>query len=939
MNNHIQKIYAHLFKISAVVLVAVPAIVTSCKKESDAEYLHRTDRLSFKVDKYGADYDLWHEGCATRAANDTVQNSETESLCIPTAIALEGDSTSDTLFIHTLVSNEFVTGADADASAYFSAGAGADSGTGVGAGADSGIYADAMTKGITKSAPVDADSFYDSFGVFASTYTGTWNESSKPYYMRNVAVTKSSGWTTDYLWPKAAGSKIRFFAYAPYNGDGISFSDSNMHGVPTIEYTVPQNVEEQSDILVAETPEIDCNAIAPVSLRFRHALSAVRFVVGDDAVSSTIKSISVKGVYNSGKCKIQSIPVWEHSTTKSDYSLNVNKVITGISGETITAPMQTFMMLPQTLPVGATIEIIYNDGTDHLLRADISKSSWKPGKTYTYKITNSSILWESVLEISGETEVTFRGGDVDFNILSYKEDSKGRRAAVSWVSEFSIDGGATWSKSAPNWLSGFPTVGSGGSIVESYGNIGIAANTEGETSFDDILRNTEPVADNYNLSNSTGGSLIENTANCYIVNAPGRYLLPLVYGNGIKDTEANFDAYAPMTSGTNVLSTFVNHLGNEITSPVIHENENCEPAKAMLIWQDAKDLVTDVTLANDKTALIFNIKRENIRQGNAVVAVYDVEGLAMWSWHIWVTPYIPGIDADRDNAMKDKTVTNRDDVEYTMMPFNIGWCCTNAAIFSPRNVMVRITQKGVASPKSAILKYTQEGGVDINDSESLRDGNCTYYQWGRKDPFMPAIGSETKTWYDNKGYIHTGILTCDFGTDIEACVRDYITSPAIMSSSQMDECYCNLWSAFSNGENADETQIVKTIYDPSPVGYCVPPPAAYSSFSFTGKDSYLLENLNVDGEFDNGFNFYCSKMNPDKTWNLNAGVITFPAVGYRSVDGGKVTYAGTTGLYWTAITRFYRWGSYFLGFDASHVNPREQGPTNMALPVRPVRER
>ena len=907
MNNHIHKISAHLLKISAVVLIAVPAIVTSCKKESDAECLRRSDRLSFKVDKYNADYDLWHGGCPTRVANDTVPNSETEAPyiqethCLPQAIAHREGSGSDTLFIHTLVFNEFATE--------------------------------------TKAVSVNADNFYDSFGVFASTYTGVWDESSKPYYMHNVEVTKSSNWTTTYLWPKAGGSKMRFFAYAPYNGRGISFSDSDMGVIPTLEYTVPQNVEEQLDILVAETSEIDCKAAVPVSLHFRHLMSAVRFVVGDDAVSSTIKSISIKRVYNSGKCRMQGIPVWEPGETKAEYSLTVNKVITGISGETISAPAQTFMMLPQTLPEGATIEILYNDGTDHLLKADISKSSWEPGKTYTYKITNSGILWESVLEIGGESEVTFRGGDVDFNILSYKKDLRGRKAAVSWDSEFSTDGGITWFKSAPNWLFGFPTSGSGSLDIERYGNIGIAANTQGETSFDDILRNTKSVAGTYNLSNSTGGPLIENTANCYIINAPGRYLLPLVYGNAIKDAEANFDAYAPMTGGAKVLNTFLNHLGNEITSPVIFENENCEPAKAMLVWQDAKDLVTDVALAKDKTSLLFNIKRENIRQGNAVVAVYDSEGLIMWSWHIWVTPYVPGIEADRYNAMKDKIVTNRNDLEYTMMPFNIGWCCTNAAIFSPRTVMVRVTQKGVASPKTAILKYTQEGGVNINDSESLREGYCTYYQWGRKDPLMPAIGPETKIWYDNSGYMHTQILTYDFGTDVEACVSNYIISPAIMSSSQMTDSYYNLWSALSNSESAGETEVVKTIYDPSPVGYCVPPLAAYNSFSFNGANNYLMENLNVDGEFDNGFNFYCNKMGPDKTLNPDGGVITFPAVGYRSMDAGKVTYVGSTGLYWTSTAKFNGWGSFFLGFDSLHVNPREQCPVNMALPVRPVKER
>lgn len=65
----------------------------------------------------------------------------------------------------------------------------------------------------------------------------------------------------------------------------------------------------------------------------------------------------------------------------------------------------------------------------------------------------------------------------------------------------------------------------------------------------------------YNLANQTnGGSTDENTANCYVVNAPGYYSFPLVYGNAIKNGTANTSAYistAPPAS--DILSNFINH--------------------------------------------------------------------------------------------------------------------------------------------------------------------------------------------------------------------------------------------------------------------------------------------------------------------------------------------------------------------------------------------
>lgn len=900
MNSFIHRISAYSLKISAIILIASAVIITSCKKESASEFPHTKDRLSFKIAEYSKESDLWQNAHHTKAAGKAAPHTKS-------VVAMHGESALDTLFIHTSVSN----------------------GIEIGKGKDK--------EPATKSKPIDSGDFHDSFGIFASTYFGKWNESVMLDYMYNVAVTKSSGWTTDYLWPKVSDGKIRFFAYAPYNAKGVSFPGGKLYGRPLLQYTVPQSVEEQVDLLIAETQEFECSAAVPVSLPFKHIMSAIKFVVGNDVISSTIKSVSIKGVFNSGSCKIEDTPVWTLEATKSDYSQNVDKTIDGTVGEAVTSPEQTFMMLPQTLPAGATIEIVYNDGVDRILRADISSKRWEMGMTYIYKITNTNILWESVLEISDEMHVPCGGGEVSFNIYSYREDEYGRMEPLPWSSEFSTDGGETWSSSAPDWLKGFPTNGNGSLDVAYYDNIIVVANTDGETTFDDMLKRAEPVTGNYNLSNSTGGPLIENTANCYIVNAPGRYLVPLVYGNGIKNRVTNFEAYRSTAGGSNILGTFLNHLGNEITSPVIHENENCEPGGAILLWQDAEDLITDVNLSQDKTALVFNVKRETIKQGNAVVAVFDTDGIVMWSWHIWVTPYIPNLDADVDNIMRDKVVTNRSNLKYTMMPFNIGWCCTKASIFSQRTVLVRIAQKGTKNTKSALLKYVQEGGID-KDSESLRVGNCTYYQWGRKDPMLPAIGSNTKTWYDNMGYAHTEISTYDFGSAIKTCIGNQISSPHTMNSSTIQDGYYNLWSSSNNKGSGTEKKVVKTIYDPSPVGYCVPPPAAYNGFSFFGKQIYMLENLNVDGEFSNGFNFYCNKMNTDKTKDPYGGVITFPAVGYRSSSAGNVVYAGCSGLYWTAIPLSYLSESYSLGFTSSSVTPAGECHNEFALPVRPVRE-
>ncbi|MDR0908101.1 MAG: fimbrillin family protein [Rikenellaceae bacterium] len=238
----------------------------------------------------------------------------------------------------------------------------------------------------TRAAAVGVSNFYDSFGVLTYVYSGSWSEAiCTPSYMYNVAVTRASNWTTSYEWP-ASDSKVRFFAYAPYNASGVALSSESVTGTPTLTYTVPSAVASQNDLLVAASGEIAGRSSASATLSFSHALTAVRFASKN--ILGTITKVSLKGVYSTATMAIGS-GVWSNLSTPVTFSQTLSTTVTGTLGEEITSDEATFMMLPQTLPAGAEIEIVYtnNSGVVDTLSASIGGGVWGNGsKQITYNI-------------------------------------------------------------------------------------------------------------------------------------------------------------------------------------------------------------------------------------------------------------------------------------------------------------------------------------------------------------------------------------------------------------------------------------------------------------------------------------------------------------------------------------------------------------------------
>ena len=445
--------------------------------------------------------------------------------------------------------------------------------------------------------------------------------------------------------------------------------------------------------------------------------------------------------------------------------------------------------------------------------------------------------------------------------------------------------------------------------ADDNSSVTIAAQTERNDS-NEILRQTPSINTTsghtpYNLSNPTGAATVQNTANCYVINAPGQYSLPLVYGNAVKNGAANPSAYTSSASGANVLQKFINHTGAAITDPYIYNNANCVPSNATLVWQDAPNLVTDIALSSDKHSITFDVAQATIREGNAVIAVRNASDQIMWSWHIWVTDYKLGDDL--------KTVTYSG--THKMLPVNLGWC--DGTKYPGRQQRAVLTQDKTGFSDDILFTQT----------ENVVPGNNPYFQWGRKDPMLPAANATNKTWYDAAGTSSTALATASWSTGNAAITNGILNPGTFCINSYMDQMYNNLWAIDNNATSENLATSSKTVYDPCPTGYKVPVNNAFRAFTTTGGNTSTASQINGTWNATSaGRDFKCEE-----------GSVFFPASGCR-YSSGALGVVGSYGYYWSAVPYSTIRGRY-LNFNSTYVNPlNSSNYRSFGYPVRPVRE-
>lgn len=786
----------------------------------------------------------------------------------------------------------------------------------------------------------------------------SWNENcSKFVELQKVSYdAETAEWQTAKPIEWKGEDEKTFFAYAnlPASGATVENTCTSAPAVrkQTLEYTLPLDAREQNDIMLGWYGG-DGGGETTATVNFVHPLSSIRLVRGAMNVDA-IKSITISGLYESGTVDVtyakgaedKVVPTysWGDSRTGSVESKlepdNGKSSLEIAEDGTIGTP---FIVIPQdgVSAVKVTVNALL-DGEEKVLSVKFPTSVTKleAGKTYeltlgygdfTFALNNpaDAILSFNTTEASAkEIELTstlsMNGATpafVDWNISRVIVGA----SDAEQVTENSWSGnGLTVTKTGTGDAAKLQITADARTLAAPGSHDYWVGDNGGWSPADWTTETSSAPIDlsKFDFETDTKNAHAMTTANCYIIRHAGTYKIPLVYGNAVQGGSVNSDAYAPVMAaeGSNFLSPFLNHREVGITSAFIENNSDCTAASAAIVWQDMATVIKGLSIVGSKAGtydtgnvryLQFTVDNANVCQNNAIIAVRDASDNIMWSWHIWTTN-------DPTLLSGPIAVTNYTDKKYDFFPlYNLGWI-DKGCYPAKDDVKIVLAQQ----------KLGKEMEITVKQSSVLGEAsNGCYYQFGRKDPMPP-----TK---DVIGFTINSTLTT-------ASLSAAITNPNIFYKvSSGDWCsttYYNLWTGkkSTTGTIDQDADMIKTIYDPSPVGYKMPASNAFTGFTTTGGNTSNKTQFNVANpdtyNNDKGWYFVKSSEQTEST-----PTIFFPAAGYRDYNDGSVNNVGSDGSYWSAVPRSANNG-YYLGFSPSGVNPVNDYNRALGFSVRPVQE-
>lgn len=292
-------------------------------------------------------------------------------------------------------------------------------------------------------------------------------------------------------------------------------------------------------------------------------------------------------------------------------------------------------------------------------------------------------------------------------------------------------------------------------------------------------------------------------------------------------------------------------------------------------------------------------------EGNVLVAICSGSGEILWSWHLWVT------DAEMGHSTAN-------DLEW--MDRNIGALTVEMGDISNRGMLYQWGRKEPFLPSPAeyvaMPTHSYDENYDLTETEEEYAAiqaeierqrmivNVNNQQTGDGEYEWEYVGYPAPVALNAPGNITyaiehpTTFLGCRSDIPIGEYVFDWYMQQDLMNTSGvMMQSESQLWG------DAEAGTEYKTIFDPCPPGYCVPPRGAFGEIPAEYACSYVSDEW--------------TKQDYGWTWSGGNGDF-FPAVGNYDVSG----LMGETSermLYWTAesfgTSGFGKAATLFVAFN------------------------
>ena len=209
---------------------------------------------------------------------------------------------------------------------------------------------------------------------------------------------------------------------------------------------------------------------------------------------------------------------------------------------------------------------------------------------------------------------------------------------------------------------------------------------------------------------------------------------------------------------------------------------------------------------------------------------------------------------------------------------------------------------------------TANVSFDLGAATMEYGNNAPYFTWGRKDPLPPSTGlaNANKVIYGTYSSVNNMSTT-----DISVTIR----TPYYFNTGYNQSL--ELWNVGSTATKVNVDPIVKSIYDPSPIGFHLPPSGAFQGWNENGR-WYWQNTSGLQGIY---------------VYQLGIGMgepVFFPALGNRR-GASNIEYVGVYGYFWS-------FGAYDTGhgrrldFRVSSVTPDGYVWRYNASSCRPVAE-